>query len=438
MRKQIEQLKAERAKLIADAGAILNRAADENRTPTAEETASVDRLHKAAAEAGDKAKDLERQYLRQQEAEAELAASAGRRVPVQRAGREPNGRTSITLKLGADAAGKQRRATLRAGTAAYGRCAREYRDAFRAYLSGHGPQAVLQTDIASSGGYLAPETFNAELIRELDNTLWMRRLARTFLIDGPQMGTPYRQNRIASIVRGSELQSPTSDTAWKIGRRNLNPHYMTGRVDVSRDLMRSAAINPEQLVQEEIRFEVGAFEEQEFMTGTGAGLQALGIFTASNDGIPTTRDVRSSLTNGITYDSILNAKYAIKLQHRSSPSIGLICHRDIVLQLAKLSDGTGKPLELFTASTTVGTPDTFDGIPIYESEYAPNTLTANSYVAVLGDLRYYWIVDGMGLEIQRLIETGAAANQDQFIYRRKMDAAPVLPEAFARIQLAAS
>jgi HK97 family phage major capsid protein len=50
-------------------------------------------------------------------------------------------------------------------------------------------------------------------------------------------------------------------------------------------------------------------------------------------------------------------------------------------------------------------------------------------------MKYYWIVDGMGMEIQVLVETGAKSNQDEIIYRRKMDAQPVLPEAFVRLKL---
>ena len=82
-------------------------------------------------------------------------------------------------------------------------------------------------------------------------------------------------------------------------------------------------------------------------------------------------------------------------------------------------------------------PATLLGFPCYISEYAPNTFTASQYVAILGDFRFYWICDALNMQIQRLTELYAVSNQTGFIVRSETDGAPVLPEAFVRIQLAA-
>lgn len=434
MRSQIESLKSDRVRLINEARAVFNRSESEGRPPTADELAHIDRLQTAASAKGKEAQELEQQYSRQLAAEQDLSRSTGRRTRPR--GRRDDGGT-ITLKIGRDRArGRPKVTRIRPDMAAHRRCQLDYRDNYRAYLRGDAPSAVLQTDVSSSGGYLAPEQFNAELIRELDDVVWIRGLARTFMIESPTMGTPYRASRASSLTRGQELAAATADTSMKFGRRSLDPHYMTGRIDVSRDLLRSAALNVEEIIRDEINLEVAYLEESEFMVGSGAGLQALGLFTASNAGIPTSRDVRTSEATKIDPDSLRKAKYTLRQQYRSSPSVSWIFHREAVMQLSLHKTGEGQ--FLWQPGVTLGDPDRYLNIPVRESEFAPSTFTANSYVGILGDLRYYWIVDGMGLEIQRLVETGAGTNTDQFIYRRKMDAAPILGDAFVRLQLAAS
>jgi HK97 family phage major capsid protein len=167
------------------------------------------------------------------------------------------------------------------------------------------------------------------------------------------------------------------------------------------------------------------------MTGSGAG-QPLGVFTASNDGIPTSRDVATG--NAATYptlDGLIEAKYALKGGYWQRAA--WIFHRDIVKLIAKLKDGEGRPaLEL---ASTPGMPDRLLGLPLYVSEYAPNTATSALYVGIVGDFSYYWLAEALQFELQRLDELYAETNQVGFIGRLEADGMPVLAEAFARVKL---
>jgi HK97 family phage major capsid protein len=69
------------------------------------------------------------------------------------------------------------------------------------------------------------------------------------------------------------------------------------------------------------------------------------------------------------------------------------------------------------------------------SEYAPNTFSTGLYVGILGDFSQYWIVDSLSLEVQRLQELYATANQVGYIFRQESDGQPVLEEAFSRVKL---
>lgn len=168
------------------------------------------------------------------------------------------------------------------------------------------------------------------------------------------------------------------------------------------------------------------------MTGNGAN-QALGVFTASNDGISTARDVSTGNTNtAITYDGLKEAKYFMKAGYW--PRLRWVFHRDAVKMLAKIKDGEGR--YMWQDSVRVGEPDILLGFPVHMSEYAPNTFANGLYVGILGDFGKYWIADSLAMEIQVLAELYARTNQVDYIARLENDAMPVLEEAFVRVTLA--
>ena len=76
------------------------------------------------------------------------------------------------------------------------------------------------------------------------------------------------------------------------------------------------------------------------------------------------------------------------------------------------------------------------GIPVFMSEYAPNTFTTGLYAGIIGDFSFYWIADALDMQLQRLVELYAAANQTGFLMRSETDGMPVLEEAFARLKTA--
>lgn len=167
------------------------------------------------------------------------------------------------------------------------------------------------------------------------------------------------------------------------------------------------------------------------MTGSGAN-QPLGVFTASADGISTGRDVSTDNTStAFTADGLKNAKYTLKAGYW--PRARWLFHRDAVKMLSKLKDSTNN--YIWQNSVQMGQPDMLEGIPVFTSEYAPNTFTTGLYVGILGDFSYYHIVDALDFGIQRLVELYAASNQTGFIGRLESDGMPVLEEAFVRVKL---
>ena len=297
-------------------------------------------------------------------------------------------------------------------------------------------RAALQMDADTAGGYLvAPERFIARLIQDLDNNVFVRQFATVIpLMDAESLGAPSLDTDIADTNWTTELEIGTEDSSLAFGKRRLTPHPLAKYIKVSKDLLRSSAIGVEALVRERLAYKFGTVQETAFMTGSGAG-QPLGLFTASDDGISTSRDVSTdNTTTAFTADGLIEAKYTLTTPYLQSGSLRWIMHRDAVKMARKLKDGDGQ--YILQPGLTADRVDTLLGVPISVSEYAPNTFTTGLYVGLIGDISKFWIADAMGMEIQRLVELGAATNQDYFIGRLKTDGMPVLENAFVRVTLA--
>jgi HK97 family phage major capsid protein len=90
---------------------------------------------------------------------------------------------------------------------------------------------------------------------------------------------------------------------------------------------------------------------------------------------------------------------------------------------------------IWRESVRAGEPDRLLNLPIFMSEYAPNTMTTGLYVGILGDFSFYHIADSLDMEFQRLIELYSETNQIGFHAGLETDAMPVLEEAFVRVKL---
>lgn len=317
----------------------------------------------------------------------------------------------------------------------------DYRAAFAKYLKegarGLSPEqhAALRSDDADQAGYLvASEQFATELLKDVDDLLFVRRYARIYQVrEADTLGIRKRSAKAATFAWSSELAVSAEDSTLAFGKKVLTPHPATGLIKVSRDLLRRAVIPADQIVREEVAVDASELLEDGYLTGNGAQ-QPLGVFTASADGISTARDVSTgNTTTEIRADGLINAKYSLKSQYRQMTPRWLF-HRDAVKQISKLKDGEGRYLWL--PGLREGEPDMLLGLPIDESERAPNTFTSALYVGLLACWPYYYIADALDLEIQVLIELYAATNQVGYIGRLKTDGMPVVEEAFARVKLA--
>ena len=405
----LKSLREKRGKFINDARAILDAADAEGRALTTDEQVQYDTLFGKADEV---ARTIDNE-VRAREAERELAETA------EAEERAVRGRETATGGNG-DVAARQM-------------------DGFRSWLRGGQPTdefRALSAGVNTDGGYLVmPEQFVATLIKAVDDAVFIRSAATVIPMAAAQkLGVPTLDADPSDADWTSELQTGSEDSAMKFGKRQMEAHPLAKRIKISKLLLRNSALPAEALVRERLAYKFSITMEKNYLTGDG-NQKPLGVFTASPDGIPTSRDVSEDNTaSEITADGLISTKYSLKSQYWMRAQ--WLFHRDAMKQIAKLKDSEGQ--YLWRESVRDGEPDRLLGRPVMMSEYAPNTFAANQYVGILGDFSNYWIADSLQMQMPRLTELYAETNQDGFIGRYEGDGAPVLAEAFARVKLAAS
>ena len=326
------------------------------------------------------------------------------------------------------------------------RGSKEYQDSVRSYLkrgiSGIDQErlASLQSDDSEQAGYLVTsEQMAAGLLKEVDDLVFIRQYAKVHtVVKARSLGIRKRTGRLSSFNWGSELTVPDEDKSLKYGKKILEPHYGTGSIKISKDLLRNSDIMVEEEVRAEMARDSGEGMEDAYMGGDGNN-KPLGIFVESSDGITASRNVLSGSAIGYTFDGLLSAKYKLKSQYRQGGprnNLRWLFHREGIEKIAKLKDSTGQPIFRVGGGRMqdTGLPeDTILGIPVDESERAPNTFVEGNFVGSLQNWGYYEIADSLDMDIQALIELNARKNQIEYLYRIKTDGMPTLEEAFVRL-----
>jgi len=415
---ELTELRRQYGELCGKARLIFDKATVEKRSMSKDEDAEFDKYMAEADGVKAKIETLEKrsaQEKRIKDAEELANSSTGRRADPNPSGNggESRSRTSI-----------DRRAT------------EEYRSMFNQFLiggfQGLGPTELRALDATrdTQAGYLVtPVQFLEELIKAVDDQVFLRQLATKYTVtEAKALGVPSLDADPADADWTTELLTGSEDSTMAFGKRELNPNPCAKRIKVSQKLLRMAP-RAEDIVRARLAYKFGITEEKAFLLGTGVS-QPLGLFVASDNGVPTSRDVVTGSSTSITADGLIDALYTLKAQYQKT-AIWLF-HRDAIKIIRKLKDTTNQ--YLWQPGLQGGQPDRILDRPFYMSEYVPNTFTTGLYVGMLFDPRFYWIVDALTFQIQRLNELYAETNQVGFIARKETDGMPVLAEAFVRIK----
>jgi len=316
--------------------------------------------------------------------------------------------------------------------------------AYRRALA-YGPEVLnaderkaLRADEDIAGGFLvAPQQMAQDLLKFVDDRVYVRQLATVEQLGAAaSLGVVSLDTDLSDWDWTTELATGAEDTIKPFGKRALTPHPLAKRIKISKTLIRKSTRPVDTIVRDRLGYKYSVSLEKAYLTGDGFQ-KPLGLFTASPDGIPVARDTTYTDTNDTTRsDSIIDARYTLKAQYQEARNTRWIVSREFVKRVRKFRDANGQFMWNPGLGLQSGQPPTILDIPYLQSEFAPSTFTSGLYIALLGDLSFYWIVDSLQLDIQVLLELYAETNQIGYIGRYEGDGMPVLAEAFTRLKVA--
>jgi HK97 family phage major capsid protein len=290
--------------------------------------------------------------------------------------------------------------------------------------------------VGTNGGALAPQQFVKQVIAEVEKaTPLITRVTQFHLTQASSLGVPNQDSDATDADWTQEIpDSMTADATLKYGKRELTPNTLVKLIKVSDKLIKTSAFDIDSIVQGKVSAKMGNAFEKGILLGSGDG-QPLGMFTASNNGIPKGRDVTgSNTTTVLKADSVIQTKMSLRQAYRARAI--WIMHSDIFTDLLLLKDNNGQ--YMLRQGLTAGEPDRLLGNEIIESEFAPNTKAAGAYAALFGDPQYYWWAMVNQIEIKILNELYAEKNQIGYKGTAYADGQPTLAAAFARMAYAAA
>lgn len=440
--KSIKEITEERFGLFEKNKATLDKAGTESRALNSEERAEYDRRDSEIDVLSDELKGRTDDDVRRQRSDA-LAADMDRPIsrPVGSASEPGRGSKneddSLTIDWGK--AGKLNLAELAEDDPQLAKTLRQrstaaYAKNYRRYLrfGGNGESLGLVVGDDSRGGYTAPTGFSSLFIKFLDDATPIRQLSTVLpptnlkSVGMLSYDTDFADADWSAEVPASDI---SEDSAARFGTRELTPHLFSKAVRASRKILKNSTLMLEQFVAQRLAYKFAITENKSYLVGTGAQ-QPLGMFVASANGISTDRDTTCASTSVFTADELIDLQHSVKDAYRATGT--WIVSRTFRKMVRKLKDSQNNYLMVMNTASGI---DTLLERPIVVDENAPSTFTTGQYVAIFGDIKFYYIQDGLDLEIQRLDEIAARKNQVEWIARKETDAMPVLGEAFARLKL---
>ena len=395
----VRELRQNRAKLVADAGAILTEASKANRSLTPEEDKRFSDLHAEA----DKIKvDIDRQE-RQQDAEAAIAQRS-----VERAERE--GKSADEVRESDETYRAAFNAYLRGGMV---NLSDEHRQLIIAHRDTNNQVRALGTG-GSAGGYTIPQGFYDRLIENQKAYGGMRSAPVTVLTTGDGSSIPMAlDDDTANAAAIVSENSAVTEQDVVFTQKTLSAYmYSSKIVRVSFQLLQDSAFDVEAYLARKFARRMAVGTNAHFTTGTGTG-QPQGVVTGATLG----KTGLTGQTTSVIYADLVDLEHAVDPAYRNANTRWMF-HDSTLKALKKLVDSQQRPL--WQPGIAVREPDT-----ILSYQYVINqdmaVMAANAKSILFGDFSSYIIRDVSGGTTLRLEERYAEFLQVAFLNFERHD-----------------
>lgn len=308
--------------------------------------------------------------------------------------------------------------------------AEEHKSIFRKYYkegkSGFEPteKKILSSLNDPDGGVLAPEEFRTELIEKRRDLVFMRQIGRVLTTGSASVGFPVFDYDADVEWTAESAAIADSDPQHPFGKQTFTPHKLARILRIPNELLEDSVINIESLMTSYFAERFGEIEENAFINGDGIN-KPLGLLEA---GLPTNQATDTGGT--FSADDLFDQVYSVRAVYRAGASF--LMPRNAVRRVRKFKDNDGQ--YLWQPAIQAGQPSTLLGYPLFESEFFPDNVAAgseNDPLLAFGDFSWYWIVDRVGMSVQRLVERYAEFDQTGLKMRLRTDGAPVKADPFS-------
>lgn len=300
-------------------------------------------------------------------------------------------------------------------------------------------KATLEEGSGELGGYVVPEDFRMQVLTRLAGATVVRRRATVLTTARDAVEFPRLEggnDRYTSAVRvtwvdETPANASVAETNPTWGTVRIPVHTVMARTNISRNLLEDSGINLIQFLGEEFARAMAIDEDEQFLTGTGGNRPqgVLGARATGNDAAPVTgiAAANSGAAAALTPDGLIDLIYTLDSQYRGDAV--LVMAKNTQRDVRKFKDGESR--YMWQPALVAGQPATLLGYPVSESQAMP-AVAANAHPIIFGDFRGYFIVDRVGMSVERVTDTTTTGqNQVALFARRRFGGQPTRPWYFA-------
>lgn len=258
----------------------------------------------------------------------------------------------------------------------------------------------LQTGANPQGGYIVPVEFDNAIVESLQDWNDFRQYVNV-IQTASDRNIPIEETLGAAAYTAEEAAYKESDAVF--GQKSIGSYKATRIVKVSEELIADAFFDVSAYLTRNFGKAFGLRQEQSIVAGTGTG-QPNSLLSGAGDSGVTFAGLAA-----ITGDELIDVYHGLSRPYRRNAVWTL--NDDTVKIIRKLKDGDGQ--YLWRQGLEADKPDTLLGKPVLTSQYMPEAGTGNKSV-IFGDLSGYTWGERMGRTMQRLDELYAATGQIGF------------------------
>jgi len=268
--------------------------------------------------------------------------------------------------------------------------------------SDHNVLKALSEGTAADGGYLFPDEFRAELIRDIVEKFSMRSLVRVVPMTRDVMKIPTLTS--GPKVSWTEENTTKSTTTASFSEATLTVKKMAAILYASDELIEdSTEIDVVDLIVT-LFSEALQREEDAVITAGNGTTQPTGLTTAR-----TATTIGSVTCSGnLSFDNIINLEYALPSKYQTNAKF--LAHRNNIREMRKLKDSNNR--YYWMEPVSAGQPATFHGYSVIENNNLPES------EIFFGDFKMgYWLGDRKKMSVKITSDTETAFTKDQTAIR---------------------